>query len=74
MPSLNIACGDPEGIKESSLRCHWIVFSCLYHELRQLREENTKRKRLVADLSPNRHQQQEIVEKNFEVRIATQAC
>ncbi|ULA65352.1 MAG: hypothetical protein LZF86_190655 [Nitrospira sp.] len=30
-------------------------------ELRQLREENTKLKRLVADLSLDRHRLQEIV-------------
>ncbi len=32
-------------------------------ELRQLREENTKLKRLVADLSLDRHMLQEIVRK-----------
>lgn len=34
-------------------------------ELRQLREEHTKLKRLVADLSLARHMQQEIVRKNL---------
>lgn len=34
-------------------------------ELRQLREENTKLKRLVADLSLDRHMLQEIVRKNL---------
>lgn len=34
-------------------------------ELRQLREENTKRKRLVADLSLDRHMLQEIVRKKL---------
>jgi putative transposase len=33
------------------------------HELRQLRDENAKLKRLVADLSLNRHMLQEIVRK-----------
>ena len=33
-------------------------------ELRQLREENTKLKRLVADLSLDRHMLQEIVRKS----------
>jgi len=37
-------------------------------ELRQLREENAKLKRLVADLSLDRHVLQEIVEKNFRPR------
>jgi putative transposase len=34
-------------------------------ELRQLREENTKLKRLVADLSLDRHMLQEIVRKKL---------
>lgn len=34
-------------------------------ELRQLREESTKLKRLVADLSLDRHMLQEIVRKNL---------
>jgi putative transposase len=34
-------------------------------ELRQLREENTKLKRLVADLSLDRHMLQEIVQKKL---------
>ncbi len=34
-------------------------------ELRQLREENTKLKRLVADLSLDRHLLQEIVRKKL---------
>jgi putative transposase len=34
-------------------------------ELRQLREENTKLKRLVADLSLDRHILQEIVQKKL---------
>ena len=34
-------------------------------ELRQLREENSKLKRLVADLSPDRHILQEIVAKKL---------
>ena len=34
-------------------------------ELRQLREENAKLKRLVADLSLDRHILQEIVQKKF---------
>jgi putative transposase len=34
-------------------------------ELRQLREENAKLKRLVADLSLDRHVQQEIVAKKL---------
>ena len=34
-------------------------------ELRQLREENSKLKRLVADLSPDRHMLQEIVRKKL---------
>jgi putative transposase len=35
------------------------------HELRQLREENAKLKRLVADLSLDRHVLQEIVAKKL---------
>lgn len=35
------------------------------HELRQLREENTKLKRLMADLSLDRHMLQEIVRKTL---------
>ena len=35
------------------------------HELRQLREENSKLKRLVADLSLDRHMLQEIVQKKL---------
>jgi putative transposase len=35
------------------------------HELRQLREENGKLKRLVADLSLDRHILQEIVQKKL---------
>ena len=35
------------------------------HELRQLREENAKLKRLVADLSLDRHMLQEIVRKKL---------
>ena len=34
-------------------------------ELRQLREENAKLKRLVADLSLDRHMLQEIVQKKL---------
>ena len=34
-------------------------------ELRQLREENAKLKRLVADLSRDRHTLQEIVQKEL---------
>jgi len=34
-------------------------------ELRQVREENTKLKRLVADLSLDRHMRQEIVRKKL---------
>jgi putative transposase len=37
-------------------------------ELRQLREENTKLKRLVADLSLDRHLLQEIVRKKLQGR------
>lgn len=42
-------------------------------ELRQLREENAKLKRLVADLSLDRHVLQEIVRKKLQglVRVAS---
>jgi putative transposase len=39
-------------------------------ELRQLREENAKLKRLVADLSLDRHILQEIVQKKFKASPA----
>ena len=38
------------------------------HELRQLREENGKRKPLVADLSPDRHLLPGIVRKKYRWR------
>jgi putative transposase len=40
-------------------------------ELRQLREENSKLKRLVADLTLDRHVLQEIVKKRAERRAAS---
>jgi putative transposase len=42
-------------------------------ELRQLREENAKLKRLVADLSLDRHVLQEIVRKNCKASCASRA-
>ncbi len=42
-------------------------------ELRQLREENAKLKRLVADLSLDRHILQEIVRKNCRASCAARA-
>ncbi|WP_433964626.1 transposase [Tunturiibacter gelidiferens] len=42
-------------------------------ELRQLREENAKLKRLVADLSLDRHILQEIIAKNCKASCATRA-
>ena len=42
-------------------------------ELRQLREENAKLKRLVADLSLDRHVLQEIVAKSCEASSSTRA-
>ena len=42
-------------------------------ELRQLREENAKLKRLVADLSLDRHVLQEIVAKNCKASCASRA-
>lgn len=42
-------------------------------ELRQLREENTKLKRLVADLSLDKHVLQEIVAKSCEASCSTAA-
>jgi putative transposase len=42
-------------------------------ELRQLREENSKLKRLVVDLSLDRHILQEIVQKSCEASAAMRA-
>ncbi len=43
-------------------------------ELRQLRDENAKLKKLVADLSLDRQMLQEIVTKNCEAGAAARSC
>jgi putative transposase len=43
----------------------WVERASELRELRQLREENAKLKRLVADLSLDRHVLQEIVAKKL---------
>jgi putative transposase len=43
-------------------------------ELRQLRDENVRVKRLVADLTPDRHILQEVVKKRFSSRSSTRHC
>lgn len=43
-------------------------------ELRQLRDENTRLKRLVADLTLDRHILQEVLKKRPEAGTAARAC
>ena len=43
-------------------------------ELRQLRDENARLKRLVADLTLDRHILQEVVKKRFSSRSSTRHC
>src|SRR6266516_619934 len=43
-------------------------------QLRQLRDENTRLKRLVADLTLDRHILQEVIKKRPEAGTTTRAC
>jgi putative transposase len=65
------------GISEATVyiwkkKCSGLGLSEL-RELRQLREENSKPKHLVANLSLDRHTLQEIVQKSCEASSSTRA-
>ena len=60
------------GVSEQSFYCWKKIYGGMEpseaRELKQLREENTKRKRLVADLSLDKTMLQDVLQKNSEAR------